>query len=281
MAYVSARTVEEALAALAAGPARVIAGGTDVFPALGDRPLTGDVVDVSRTEGLRGIGRDAAGWRIGAATTWSDLVRTPLPAAFDGLKAAAREVGAVQIQNTATLAGNLVTASPAADGVPCLLALEAEVELASARGRRTLPLGAFLTGARATALAPDELVTAIRVFDLPAAARGGFLKLGARRYLVISIAMASAVIVPAGGRVAEARIAVGACSPVARRLTDLEAALTGAPLETLAECVGAGHFAPLSPIDDVRGSAAYRLDAAAELVRRLLAGFAPARAAAA
>jgi len=274
MPHLTAGSVDEALAALRGG-ARIVAGGTDFFPALGERPVTFPVVDVTRAEGLRGISEDAAALRIGAATTWTDIVRAPLPPAFDGLKAAAREIGSIQIQNTGTIAGNLCNASPAADGVPCLLALDASVELASARGRRVLPLGTFVTGVRRTALEPGEMMTAITVPRPPAGARGAFAKLGARRTLVISIAMCSAVVVPAAdGTVAEARVAVGACSPVARRLVALEAALAGAPLASMADRVAPEHLAPLAPIDDVRGTAAYRTEAVATMLRRLLAGLA-------
>ncbi len=107
-------------------------------------------------------------------------------------------------------------------------------------------------------------------------ARSAFLKLGTRRYLVISIAMAAATLEIADGHVAAARIAVGACSPVAERLPALEAALEGAPIDPrLADRVEVSHLAPLSPIDDVRGSAAYRSDAVVTVLRRLLAGFSP------
>lgn len=282
MPYHAPTTLREALAILADGPATVVAGGTDVFPALADRPLRGPVVDLSRLEALRGISREGGVVRIGARATWSDLVRAPLPAAFDGLKAAAREVGAVQIQNRATLAGNLVTASPAADGVPCLLALDAAVELVSANGTRRLALRDFVTGVRQTALVAGELVGAILVPAPPEGAVGAFQKLGARRYLVISIAMASALVWEDGdGRIAGARVAVGACSPVAQRLTTLEAALRGVPRSEAGDVVSAAHLAPLSPIDDIRASAAYRRHAAGELVRRVLSAKAPAGALAA
>ena len=199
-----------------------------------------------------------------------------LPPLFDGLKQAAREVGGRQIQNAGTLAGNFCNASPAADGVPCLLALDATIEIAGLAGARRLPLTRFITGVRRTALAPGELVVAIHVPRPVHEARSAFLKLGTRRYLVISIAMAAATLEIADGRVASARIAVGACSPVAERLLELEAALAGAPLDQrLADRVEVSHLAPLSPIDDVRGSAAYRSDAVVTVLRRLLAGFSP------
>jgi CO/xanthine dehydrogenase FAD-binding subunit len=124
-------------------------------------------------------------------------------------------------------------------------------------------------------LAPGELVVAIHVPRPVHDARSAFLKLGARRYLVISIAMTAATLEVNQGKVAAARIAVGACSAVAQRLPALEAALAGAPLDhRLADRVETAHLAPLSPIDDVRGSAVYRRDAVVTLLRRLLAGFA-------
>ena len=265
----------EALTALAR-PHVVLAGGTDFYPARVGRAIGEDVLDIGGIAILRGISADPAGWRLGATTTWSELIESDLPPLFDGLKQAAREVGGRQIQNAGTLAGNLCNASPAADGVPCLLALDAEIEIAGPTGSRRLPLRQFITGVRRTALAPGELVVAIHVPRPRHEARSAFLKLGTRRYLVISIAMAAATVEVADGRVAAARIAVGACSPVAERLPALEAALAGAPFDArLAERVEAAHLAPLSPIDDVRGSAAYRSDAVVTVLRRLLEGFAP------
>ena len=274
MHYAAPEKLEEALEVLSAGPVRILAGGTDFYPALRDRPVAFDTLDITRIEGLRGIELTDRGWRIGATTTWTDVVRADLPPAFDGLKAAAREVGSVQIQNGGTVAGNLCNASPAADGVPPLLSLDAEVELLSRAGRRTLALEDFITGARQTALGEGELVSAVLVPAQPEGARSAFSKLGARTYLVISIAMVAALLAPdAAGRVAHARIAVGACSPVACRLPELEAALVGAAFEpaALTACVDRGQLAPLSPIDDVRGAAGYRLEAVEELLRRALA----------
>src|SRR5690606_7295406 len=113
---------------------------TDILPARRQGQPPGDILDVTRLPDLRGIARDPHGWRIGAATTWAEIAAAPLPPAFDALQQAAREVGAVQIQNAATIAGNICNASPAADGVPPLLVLEAEVELVSPAGRRRLML---------------------------------------------------------------------------------------------------------------------------------------------
>jgi CO/xanthine dehydrogenase FAD-binding subunit len=269
-AYLRPRRLEEALAALSRLHA-VLAGGTDFYPARVGQSVVDDVLDLSGIDSLRGIARTESGWRLGATTTWSEVIDADLPPLFDGLKQAAREVGGRQIQNAGTIAGNLCNASPAADSVPCLLALDAEVEIAGARGDRRLPLSHFITGPRRTVLNADELVTAIHVPLPQHDARSCFLKLGARRYLVISIAMAAAILECADGRVTAARIAIGACSPVAQRLPLLEAALHGAVCDSsLADRLDVSHLAPLSPIDDVRGSAIYRNDAAMTLLRRLL-----------
>ena len=271
--YLRPASLDEALTALAR-PWTVLAGGTDFYPARVGRAIEDNVLDITGIADLRGISAGPAGWRLGATTTWAELIEMPLPALFDGLKQAAREIGGRQIQNAGTLAGNLCNASPAADGVPPLLALDAEVELAGRAGTRRLPLSAFLAGNRRTMLAPDELLVAIHVPKPAHDTRSAFLKLGARRYLVISIAMAAATVEIEHARVVDARIAVGACSAVAQRLPALEAALAGAPVTMLAERVDTAHLAPLSPIDDVRGSAAYRRDAVVTLLRRLLRGVA-------
>jgi CO/xanthine dehydrogenase FAD-binding subunit len=271
--YLRPVSLDEALAALAR-PWTVLAGGTDFYPARVGRAIDENVLDIGGIAALRGIQATPAGWRLGATTTWSELIETALPPLFDGLKQAAREVGGRQIQNAGTVAGNLCNASPAADGVPPLLALDAEVELAGRAGTRRLPLQAFITGNRRTVLGPDELLVAVHVPRPSHPTRSGFLKLGARRYLVISIAMAAATLEVEHERVVGARIAVGACSAVAQRLPGLEAALAGSALRALAERVDAAHLAPLSPIDDVRGSAAYRRDAVLTLLRRLLASLA-------
>ena len=270
--YIRPTELGEALRALSAGSRVILAGGTDFYPALVGKPITFDVLDITGLASLRGITHNAADWRIGCLTTWTDLLVAPLPAYFDGLKQAAREVGGVQIQNAATLCGNVCNASPAADGVPNLMALDAAVELSSISGTRRLPLSEFIIGNRCTRRRPDELVTAILVPKPARPARGGFLKLGARKYLVISIVMVAAVLEEAADdTVATARVAVGACSAVARRLLALEEALAGRRLDRhLGDAVTPAHLVPLDPIDDVRARAAYRRDAAVTLLRRIL-----------
>ena len=273
MSYLRPHRLEDALEWLAAERPLVMAGCTDIYPLHQTPALDGPLLDITGLDELRGI-TAAEGWRrIGAATSWADIIRAGLPPAYDGLIAAAREIGGVQIQASGTIGGNLCTASPAGDSMPCLMTLDAEIELASQRGRRRLPLADFLTGARQTARDGDELVIAIHVPEQAEAGRAGFEKLGARRYLVISIAMAAARLVVSGGRIASAAIAVGACAPVAVRLGEIEAALHGlgcSEAEPWLRDNMAGIMAALSPIDDVRGTAGYRREAAAELVTRLV-----------
>src|SRR5450432_771034 len=135
----------DALAELARRRWTVLAGGTDFYPARVGRPVSEPLLDISGLRALRAIARESpangdAVWRVGGLTTWSDLIEAGLPVALAGLVQAAREVGGIQIQNQATVGGNLCNASPAADGVPALMALDARVELASRRGVRALPL---------------------------------------------------------------------------------------------------------------------------------------------
>ncbi|WP_095587453.1 FAD binding domain-containing protein [Actibacterium ureilyticum] len=261
-------SLDSALSLLGKGGMTVLAGGTDVYPGLRDGAPPAHLLDISGIAGLRGIARAGGQWRIGAATTWTDVIRADLPPLFDGLKLAAREVGSVQIQNSGTVAGNLCNASPAADGVPVLMALDALVEVQGPGGSRQVPLTDFIAGPRAVALDPGELVTAVLIPDGPG--QGAFLKLGARRYLVISIAMVGAVIATRSGRIDRARVAVGSCGPVARRLTGVETALTGAAPGDVARLVAAADLPELAPIDDVRATATYRNDAARTLIARAI-----------
>jgi CO/xanthine dehydrogenase FAD-binding subunit len=253
-------------------PPQILAGGTDVYPAWtgeqakGGSRGTHDVLDVSCIAELKGIEDRDDHWWIGALTTWSEIVRADLPPLFDGLKAAAREIGGIQIQNRGTIAGNICTASPAGDSIPCLLALGAEIECVEATPFR-VPLEHFITGYRRIVL-DGGLVTGIRIPKTPG--RGHFLKLGARRYLVISIAMVSGTfdIDDATSIIRSARIAVGACSAVAQRLPRLETRLVGKRIGDIKPT--ADDLAHLTPIDDVRASGEYRRAAALQLVADLL-----------
>jgi CO/xanthine dehydrogenase FAD-binding subunit len=265
-------SLADALDVLADTHATILAGGTDLFPAFTGSELRGPVLDISAIHELKGVRVTPDGVQIGGRTTWSEILDAELPRGFDGLRAAAREIGSVQIQNQATVAGNLCNASPAADGVAALLALDAAVTLTSRSGSRTLALADFIQGNRKTERRPNEILTAIQVPRDWDDAASAFLKLGARRYLVISIVMVAAnLVVDASRRVRRAAICVGSCSPKALRLTALEKVLIGQPADfSVRNLIRTSHFSQLSPIDDVRATAAYRRDAAETLVRRAL-----------
>lgn len=267
-------TLTDALALADSEPdLTIVAGATDVYPAWtsaiakGAAKPRGPVLDISRVVELYGIADRGDHWWLGATTTWSEIATADLPPLFNGLRAAAREIGGIQVQNRGTIGGNLCTASPAGDSIPCLLSLDAEVECAgTAQGR--MPLAQFLMGYRRTAIGRG-IVTGVRIPKRAGA--GHFLKHGARRYLVISIAMVAGTfdIDPRDGLIRSARIAVGACSPVAQRLPRLEARLVGRRIGDVQP--EPDDIAGLAPIDDVRASGAYRLAAAQDLVCDLLA----------
>lgn len=269
MAYFAPTTLNDALALIASEPVSIISGGTDVFPAQGQIPMQNGLLDVTRIDGLTGLHWGPEGLRIGAATSWSAIASADLPDCFAGLQAAARTVGSVQIQNAGTIAGNICNASPAADGMPPLITLGAEVEITGPDGPRRMPVETFVTGPRQTQLGARELVTAILIPPLPAHCRAAFEKLGSRTYLVISITMVAVVIgCDASGRIDFARVAVGSCSPVARRLIGLEADLIGQMPQQVT--VSPDHLAPLAPITDIRADSGYRLEAAAEQIVRAI-----------
>jgi CO/xanthine dehydrogenase FAD-binding subunit len=271
--YLRPTSLDAALSALAERSLTPLAGATDVYPAWVGRAVGDDILDVTALPDLRTITVADGVVRIPALATWTDVVRHDLPSAFDGLKAAARAIGGVQIQHRGTVVGNLCNASPAADGLPNLMALDARAELTSAAGRREMPVGEFVVGNRRTLRRPDELVTAVLV-PLPGErARSAFLKLGSRAYLVISIATVAVVVdVDAAASITAARIVVGACSEVPQRIGAAEARLVGRSAEAShAQRIVAEDVAGLTPIDDVRGTAAYRRSAALTLVRRAVA----------
>lgn len=273
VSYLRPASLDDALAALRSMPRTILAGATDIYPSRVGRVIDDDILDVTGLPDLREIFVGDGVCRIPALATWTDLLRHDLPASFDGLKAAARSIGGVQIQNRGTICGNVCNASPAADGLPNLIALDAHIELMSASSRREMPVGDFVVGNRRTLRRDDEFVTALLVRMPQAETRSTFLKLGTRAYLVISIAMVASVIeFGTDGRIASAHIVVGACSEVPQRLPAVEARLIGQVRSPdLARAVEPGHLAPLVPIDDVRATAGYRREAALVLVRRAIA----------
>ncbi len=273
MKYLTAHDLDDAtrLRELTGYP--VLAGGTDLYPAIENGVAVPGVIDLSEVVALRApIGRDIQVWTIPALTTWTALVESDLPSQFDALRQAAVEVGGRQIQNAGTVGGNLCNASPAADGVTALLALDAEVVLQGRAGARVVPLADFILGNRRTVLRRDEILTAVRVRELPGISASIFRKLGARRYLVISIVMAAVQIgLDAKRRVRTARVAVGACADRSLRMEAVETALRGVSAVDLSTfTIGEDAMALLKPIDDVRSSAGFRRHAAKALLEETI-----------
>ncbi|MCP4047438.1 MAG: xanthine dehydrogenase family protein subunit M [Gammaproteobacteria bacterium] len=274
MNYFRPSKLSQALVWLADNNAGIAAGCTDLFATTDCQYLKKakleNLLDITAIDELCQIDETGDGVSIGTGVKWSEIVRHNLPPAFDGLKAAASEVGSVQIQNSGTIGGNLCNASPAADGVPPLLILDASVKLSSVSRSRILPLSQFLRGARQTALNQDEILTAILIPNSAISGVSAFKKLGARKYLVISIAMAAVRLSVENKLIKEIAISVGSCSAVAARLKNVEAILAGCSVDDNFHSLIKQEILQqdLSPIDDIRADAAYRNIAARELIIR-------------
>jgi CO/xanthine dehydrogenase FAD-binding subunit len=252
------RSLGEALGLKAGRPgARPIAGGTDVLVELNfDRTRPDALLNLGEVAELRGWSQVDGRLRLGACLTYTELMEPPLAGLLPALAEASRTVGSPQIRNRGTLGGNLGTASPAGDSLPPLLVEGAEVEVASVRGSRRLALADFLVGPKRNALEPDELVVAVWV--QPSGCPQTFMKVGPRNAMVIAVASLALVVDTEQG---ELRAAYGSAGPV----VGLVRAGVG-ERERFAELVAAAA----SPIDDVRGTAAYRRHALRVLTGRAL-----------
>lgn len=269
-------TLEGVLAALAARPGQVtpLAGGTDLMVLLNAGQLSPtSFVSLHRVDELRGLEWGADRLTMGALATYADARRDPaVRARLPLLEAASAELGALQIQNCGTWAGNVANASPAADGVPALIAYDGEVELASVRGRRWVALAGYYEGYKKTVRAPDELITRLRVHVPARGAHHYFRKVGTRRLQAISKVVACGVLeCGPDDLVTRVRFVLGSVAPVTLRALRVEAAVAGRPL-TGATIEEACHAVArdISPIDDVRSTRAYRLTIATRLVREFL-----------
>ena len=272
--------LSDALTALAGDPAPIVlAGGTDLMVDVnyGRRRLD-DVVSLRRLGDLRGwrVERGETGDEavIGAAATYTTLLAPDLSALLPALAQAARTVGSPQIRNTGTIGGNLATGSPAGDTLPVLVAHDARVELTSLGGRRSLAVAEFLVGPKRTALAPGELITAVRVPVVPGP--GEFLKIGVRNAMVIAVANCALVVDPSRRTV---RCALGSVGPVPIRDPDAEAWVADRldwdggrePDPGVVGEFGRRMAAASRPIDDHRATADYRRHAVGVMARRALA----------
>jgi len=278
MEFLQPRSLPDALAIMAERPDAVpIAGGTDVMVELNfDRRRPEAILDLTRVPELGAWDRSDGGVRVGAGVTYTRAI-AELAGDLPGLAIAARTVGSPQIRNRGTIGGNLGSASPAGDCHPPLLAVGAEVEVASAGGARRVPIDEFFTGPKQSALAPDELICAVH---LPAASGPQqFAKIGTRNAMVIAVCSFGLALDPAGGRVGTG---IGSAGPTPMRAGEAEEFMEGvlssedlwssrAPLgEAAVARFGELVAAAARPIDDVRGTAAYRAHALGVLARRTL-----------
>ncbi|MEK6287246.1 MAG: xanthine dehydrogenase family protein subunit M [Acidobacteriota bacterium] len=259
----SPTTLSEVYALLTerAGSMKIIAGGTDLMVLMNAHMLdAADFLDIWRVEDLRGIDDEGGTLRIGALTTYTQLIKAELiqrhaPALVD----ASRTIGAIQIQNRGTIGGNIVNASPAGDGLPVLAAYDAEVEIGSSRGLRRIPFDAFYTGYRRTVLEPDELVVAVRIPKLKDGERDFYWKVGTRRAQAISKTVMAAKARIDDGRVSSISIAVGSVAPTVVRAPQTERLLTAATLTpALVEQARRMIAEEITPITDLRSTEHYR-----------------------
>ncbi len=251
-------SLEEALELKADRPDAVpIQGGTDLMVELNfDRSRPETLLNLNEVAELRGWSRENGALRLGSGLTYAEAMEAELAGLVPALAEASRTVGSPQIRNRGTIGGNLGTASPAGDALPPLLVEDAEVEMASARGTRTLPLAEFLVGPKENALAEDELILAVQL--APSGARQTFMKVGPRNAMVTAVCSRALAVDRARG---EIRAAYGSAGPVTALVTAPLEERDGFP-QQVADAA--------SPIDDVRGTAAYRRHALRVLAGRAL-----------
>ena len=274
MDFLQAASLADALDIKASRPdALPVAGGTDVMVGVNfGRLRPPALLDLTRIPELAVIDRGGPRLRIGAGVSYARLI-AELGDVLPGLAMAARTVGSPQIRNRGTMGGNLGTASPAGDCHPVLLVAGAEVEVASVRGTREIPVREFFTGPKRNALAPDELITAILV--PPATGPQLFAKVGTRNAMVIAVCSLALALPARNGTRPDVRVALGSAGPVPLRATAAEELLagelaTGRLTDAVVRRFGQLVAAAAQPIDDVRGTAAYRRHALDVLARRML-----------
>ena len=258
MDVLTPRSLEEALRLKAEHPgARPIQGGTDLMVELNFDHTRPDVLlNLNEVPELRGWSRADGNLRLGSGLTYTEVMQSELAELVPALAEASRTVGSPQIRNRGTIGGNLGTSSPAGDALPPLVIEDAEIEVASVRGERRLPIGEFLVGPKRNALEADELITA--AWLRPSGSPQTFMKIGPRNAMVIAVCSLALSADRARG---ELRASYGSAGPVT--------ALVTAPIEER-ESFPEQVAAAASPIDDVRGTAAYRRHALKVLTHRAL-----------
>ncbi|MFY9608286.1 MAG: xanthine dehydrogenase family protein subunit M [Blastocatellia bacterium] len=271
----SPRTLAEAYAAVAERGAalKIIAGGTDLMVLMNAHQLdASEFLDIWRVNELRGISDEGDSIRIGALTTYTEMIRSALvQRGAPALVAASRTIGAVQIQNRGTLGGNVVNASPAGDSLPVLAAYDAVVEIGSARGLRTVGFNAFYTGYRCSVLEPDELVLAVRIPKLESDERDFFWKVGTRRAQAISKTVLAAKARTRNGVIESIRIGVGSVAPTVIRARKTEHLLTGARLTNdLIDQARGTITEEIAPITDLRSTEHYRRTVTGNVLAKFL-----------
>ena len=274
--YLRPVTVGEAVELLARGDARVLAGGTDLIPQLREgRRTAARIVDLKYIPELIRIERlPEGGWRVGAAASVGSLAaHAALMAEHRALIESAQLIGSLQIQNRATLGGNLCNAAPSADAVPLLIALCATVEIAGASGKRTVAVESIPAAPGRSTLAPDEIVTSLLLPATVQRSAARYLRFTPRREMDIAIAGSGVwIALDQQGAVAAARITLASVAPVPLRAPEAEKSLTGArPSRAVFEAAGRKAAQEAKPISDTRGSADYRRELVAVLTRRALA----------
>ena len=271
----SPTTLNDAYGALAErGPAlKVIAGGTDLMVLMNAHQLdAAEFLDIWRVDELRGITDEGERLRIGALTTYTQLIASPLVRQHvPALVAASRTIGAVQIQNRGTLGGNIVNASPAGDSLPVLAAYDAEIEIGSARGTRRVAFNEFYTGYRRTVLAPDELVLAVRIPKLKDGERDFFWKVGTRRAQAISKTVMAVKANAANGLIEAIHIGVGSVAPTVIRAPQTETLLTAVRLTpALIKQARQLIAQEVAPITDLRSTEHYRRTVTGNVLAKFL-----------
>jgi CO/xanthine dehydrogenase FAD-binding subunit len=274
LAYTAPSTVEEAVRALAgaAGSAKVLSGGTDLLVQLrSGRAKPALIVDTKKIPGISGISERDGAFVIGAATSGAVIGECePLKRAWPGVVEAANLIGSTQIQGRASLAGNLCNGSPAADSVPALIAARATCVVAGPNGRREVPVETIVTGPGRTSLRPDEFIVAFHLPKRPPRSGDAYLRFIPRTEMDIAVVGAGvSVTLDAKGACTDARVVLGAVAPTAVLVADAATALIGRTLdETALAGLDQAARRACKPIDDKRGTIAYRTKVAGVMARR-------------